>query len=60
MEYEDDERILSTTKLPELFSKVDENQTIFLDLLKDAVSIPSISNDPDHFEDILKMVMIFM
>lgn len=60
MDAEEDERIVPKTKTPELFNLVDENKKIIIDDLKEAVSIPSISNTPEHSEDVLKMVTIIM
>ncbi|XP_008209072.1 cytosolic non-specific dipeptidase-like isoform X1 [Nasonia vitripennis] len=53
---EDDDRIAPKTKIPELFNLIDKNKKALLDDLRDAVSIPSVSTDPTHFSDVLKML----
>lgn len=55
----DEERQIFRSKIPELFKLVDQNKEKLIDSLKEPVSIPSVSNDPDHSEDILKMVCTF-
>lgn len=57
---EDDDRIAPKTKIPELFNFIDKNEKEFINDLRDAVSIPSISTDPTHFKDVLKMVMFVL
>lgn len=56
LDFGDDDRISPKIKIPELFSLVDKNKKTIIDDLRDAVSIPSVSNDPTHFNDVLKMV----
>lgn len=56
--YHDDDREIPKAKIPELFKLVDQNKEKLIDSLKGPVSIPSVSNDPDHSGDILKMVCI--
>lgn len=43
-------------KLPDLFKFVDQEKCNLIKLLKAAVAIPSMSHDPKHFSDIVKMV----
>ena len=44
-------------KLPELFKMIDEKRCDLIKLLKAAVAIPSVSHEPEHLPDIVKMVM---
>lgn len=46
-------------KLPDLFKLVDNEKRNLIKLLKDAVLIPSIAHEQEHFSDILEMVEIF-
>lgn len=43
-------------KLPDLFKLVDHEKRNLVQLLKDAVSIPSIAHEEKHFSDIHEMV----
>lgn len=43
-------------KLADLFKLVDQEKRNLVQLLKDAVSIPSIAHEPEHFPDIIEMV----
>ena len=52
----DDDRVSPKIKIPVLFSSIGENKKNFINDLKEAVSIPSISKAPEHADDILKMV----
>ncbi|XP_058791314.1 cytosolic non-specific dipeptidase-like [Phymastichus coffea] len=56
MDLDEEERISPKTKLPELFKLVDKNQKKFIEILKEAVSIASISNCVAHREDVIKML----
>lgn len=40
-----------------LFSSIDEHQNDFIATLKEAVSIPSVSSEPNHRQDCVDMVM---
>lgn len=49
---------LPKAKLRELFQLVNKNKKKFIDVLKEAVAIPSTSHKSESFPNVVKMVLI--